>query len=213
MATESIFQSPRTAIMYAGKIFDEDFNLDDDTRLLNYRKAFHCLSNSPLAPTLGMDPDKSLLIIGQKGVGKTLMMRVLQRLFKDTERRFKMVTCMDIFDFLRANIWGEETVEVIKEMYGRGYKGDLFIDDIGLEKVDFKRYGDQINIIGELLYDRYELYTNDTNKFRTHLTSNVARRNTQDPTARTLETLYGDRVSDRIKQMSNKIIWKGESLR
>lgn len=202
--------------MYAGEKIIPDFNLDDPLRLLNYRKAFHCLSDSPIAADLGMNPKKGLLIQGSKGVGKTDLMRVMQKLFKDTERRFKKVNILEIIDLIRSNDFTEME---IKAMYGKALKRDLYIDDLGFGQVDMNRFGSYVNIVGEIIYEREELWTQEG--FLTHYSTNIRTTRKRDENGRileddkrpSLELLYGDRVFDRIKHKTNLINWTGDSLR
>lgn len=210
----TIFKTPREAILYAGSKFKDGFNLDDPTRLDVYRKAFYCLTGSDAATNLGIKPNKGILLVGNIGVGKTLMMRVLQRLFKDTERRFRWVEVSELSDLIRAKAWGDDTILTIKEMYGQSLKMDLYIDDIGFENVDLHLYNNHVNVVAELLEDRYKLFQKEG--FRTHLSTNLRTSGVEVTAAgltQSIESLYGDRILDRIKEMTNLIRWEGASLR
>jgi DNA replication protein DnaC len=74
----------------------------------------------------------------------------------------------------------------------------LFIDDIGSEPV-YSHFGNSANIIGEIIIRRYEKGS------LTHGTSNLS--------TDELKQLYGIRVYDRMREMFNDIIIKGESRR
>lgn len=205
---ETTFKTIREAIFYTGRKFKYDFNLDDPERLLNYRKVFHCLTGSDQCAELGIKPDKGILQIGHKGVGKTMMMRIMQVIFKNTERRFKWVKVTDIADLLKSKAMTEMDV---KEMYGRGLKCDLYIDDLGFGNADVKIWSNEINIIAEILFERDELFVLEG--YRTHLSSNIPTTVPADeaPNVRSLERLYGDRILDRIKQMTNLIVWQSKT--
>lgn len=149
---------------------------------------------------------KGLLIIGGLGVGKSAMMKIMQRIFKDTSSRFKWVNSYDLKDLSELY-----TVSQIKEMYGYDLKMDLYIDDIGIA-VDVKRYGNTVNIITEILMERYDLFINSG--YKTHISSNLltslASENNSVPT---LKSVYGARILDRVKEMTEVIKFKGDSQR
>jgi DNA replication protein DnaC len=207
MAT--IFKSVYDAVLYTGRRFDAEFNLHDDQRSMIYRRVFNCLSGSDKCEELKIRPDKGILLIGDKGVGKTLMMRVMQILFKDTPRRFRWVSSLEIYDMLRE---GTDEI-VIKEMYGKSLKSDLYIDDIGMMPGDYHKFKNTTNIIAEILFERDELFVLEG--FRTHMSSNIRTTVPKEtaPEVKSLERLYGDRILDRVKQMTNLITWQGASLR
>lgn len=205
------FKSIRSAVIYTGLKFDKNFSLDDPERELMYRRAFHCLCGSDQAEELGMNPNKGILQIGNKGVGKSIMMRVMQVLFKNTPRRFKWVDVFTIADMLKSKVFTEMDV---KDMYGRGLKCDLYIDDVGFGNPNVAVFKNEVNIIAEILYERDELQVMEG--FHTHMSSNIPTSIPKDADAdlRSLERLYGDRIMDRIVQMTNLLVWtRKESLR
>lgn len=147
---------------------------------------------------------KGVFILGDLGIGKSAMMRVFQRMFKDTNRRFKWVAGLSLKDMAEQLTTGE-----IKEHYGYSLKCDLYIDDIGFT-VDVKRYGNTVNIISEIIMDRYDLFISAG--FRTHISSNVTLVST-DTITPSIEKIYGNRVLDRLREMDELVAWNGESLR
>lgn len=178
-----------------GKDFKKEFSIMDEPLFSKYKVVYeHLVKNE----------EKGLLLIGSIGCGKSMMMRVIQRLFKDTECRFKWVSSSVLKDML-----DECTVSEIKYMYGKDLKMDLYIDDIGVQK-NKNNYGNVVNIISELIFDREELYTED--RFRTHFSSNVPSRS-DNKEVDTLESIYGKRCYDRIVGMCELISWQSKSLR
>jgi DNA replication protein DnaC len=96
-------------------------------------------------------------------------------------------------------------------MYGFDLKHDLYIDDIGFS-VDVKRYGNTVNIITEILMERYDLFV--STGIKTHLSSNIMTHIVNDINNKpTLKIIYGARIVDRIKEMCEVIIFKGNSQR
>jgi Protein of unknown function (DUF815). len=183
------------------ELFGEEFSIDDPVRYGIYKKVYGKLIGS-----LKKKKTKGVLVSGSIGVGKSNMMKVMQRLLKDTDRRFKLVSGYQLKDMSETM-----TIAEIKALYGANLKCDLYIDDIGFS-IDVKRYGNTVNIIGEIIMERYDLYV--SSGFKTHLSSNIAADiKNNDKNLPTIKTLYGSRVLDRIKEMCDLIIWKGESLR
>lgn len=182
-------------------IYGDKFSIKDPKRNSIYKTVYNQL-------ILGISDSnaKGIFVTGGVGVGKSAMMQVFQMLFKDTERRFKRVSGYELKDLSE-----ELSVAQIKALYGSGLKCDLYIDDIGFS-VDSKRFGNTINIISEIIIDRYELFVNSG--YKTHLSSNIlAFLKNNETNTPTIETMYGVRVLDRIKEMCDLIIWKGDSLR
>ena len=73
-------------------------------------------------------------------------------------------------------------------------------DDLGTES-DAKRYGNDCNVMAEVLLDRYDQFIR--RGMITHLTTNL--------NAEALEDLYGDRVRSRLREMCNLICFPPEA--
>lgn len=196
-------------IQAVGKSLYPDFDLSEPERRKIYEQVFYLFTDNRKMVDFGLVPGKGLLLIGNIGVGKTMMMKTMQVVLRESPRRFRWVNCLEFKDMLEDQMKPSE----IKEMYGRGLKCDLYIDDLGLGRSDFNRFGNVTNIISEILFERDELFVSDG--YRTHLSSNVPTTVKSDapPEVKSLERMYGDRILDRMKQMCNQIIWTGKSLR
>lgn len=195
-------KSGKETIIYIGQqMYGNDFNLNNNAVLAVYKNVYEYFVKRSNNNT-----KKGILVIGGLGVGKSAMMKVLQRLFKDTEARFKWVNAYDLKDLSEVH-----TTSQIKEMYGYDLKMDLYIDDIGIS-VDVKRYGNTVNIITELLMERYDLFIGTG--YKTHLSSNLLTSITNDiHNTPTLKSVYGARILDRVKEMTEVITFKGDSQR
>lgn len=192
----------REAILFLGvQMYGENFNLENESVFKAYKAMYEYLIKRSKGKS-----KKGILLIGGLGVGKSAMMKVMQRLFKDTESRFKWVNAYDLKDLSELY-----TTAQIKEMYGYDLKMDLYIDDIGVS-VDVKRFGNTVNIITEILMERYDLFINSG--YKTHISSNLVTQITNDThNTPTLKTVYGARLMDRLKEMTDVITFKGESQR
>lgn len=141
-----------------------------------------------------LNPSKGILLFGQVGTGKTMLMRLMGM---NPTNPFKVVDSIEIARQYTAQ--GEETISKYtallpvtrREYYGHDYVG-LCIDDIGIESTA-KHYGQSKEVIEEILYLRYSRRLLK----ETHLITNL---NSQQ-----LRELYGIRLYDRMKEMFNLI--------
>jgi DNA replication protein DnaC len=74
-------------------------------------------------------------------------------------------------------------------------------DDLGAEQ-SLKYYGNECNVMGEILLSRYEYFV--SHDMLTHITTNLS--------ATEMEDLYGNRVRSRLREMFNLIAF-GESAK
>jgi DNA replication protein DnaC len=204
---QPVIRSGRDAIMYIGRQICPQFNLNDERRREMYQAVYYLLVGSDLLVSrFGMQKNKGVLMVGDIGVGKSLLMEVMHRLFKDTERRFKYVNCLQIKDMLEE---GASPTE-IKSWYGKDLKCDLYIDDLGIGQTVHKKFGNVTNIVAEIIFERDHLFVHEN--FLTHFSSNLPT-SSDDKTVATIEMMYGDRCLDRLIQMTNLFEWTGKSLR
>ena len=186
-----------------GEFFFDDKNGPVFTELLKY------YNGDPGFEKNGYSLQKGLLIAGNIGSGKSIMMRI----FKDYCFRRKLDHQFRI-----------EFADVIPDKYARhGYDGinlytenahmnnygvytskpiHLCIDDLGVEKESVKHFGSEETVIEKVLTSRYNLYQEG---YITHATTNLD--------AKMLREKYGDRIYSRFKEMFNFIILPGADRR
>jgi DNA replication protein DnaC len=156
----------------------------------------------------GISPQKGLFLSGPVGCGKTSMMQFFSNLF--SRPRFRLIATRDI-----ALSFAQEGFEVL-EKYGRksfikkpcSYGYQLLhdqpitycFDDIGVEQQS-KYFGNEVNVMAEILLDRYEQY--QRYGMITHMTSNL--------NAEEVEKLYGERLRSRLREMFNLISFPVEA--
>lgn len=191
------------AIQTLGISMYDNFSIEQEPHFSAYKQVYE-----NFVKKIKGDKNKGLLLIGKVGVGKTALMKIMQRLFKDTDSRFKWVQANE-FKYLFEEYSNNE----IMAMYGRDCSVDLYIDDIGIAGADYKKFGNSINIISEIIYERYDLFLDKG--IRTHISSNLPIKIDKNkyPNIDTLSDLYGDRITDRLKEMCETLVIKGESLR
>lgn len=154
-----------------------------------------------------LDSSKGLLLWGPIGVGKSVLLKGLQRYYGTINRYcfgsnskyagFRMVSAAEI-----ALLYAEKGMSGIAQFTDRECMCNLAIDELGREPMDAKHFGTGINVIQTILQLRYEV----RNEFFTLATTNL------DPNLDFVGR-YGDYIADRVKEMFNVIEIKGTSRR
>lgn len=184
-----------------GKELHPNFSLKITPQMMgNYKGVYDVLYAS-----LKQEKKKGFLTLGTVGSGKSLAVKIMQKLFLGTEREFVRKKAIDI-----NNMLDYYKISEILEMYGDGLNKDLYLDDLGFGNVIRASYSNKYNVVAELINARYELFLE--RGYLTHFSSN-ALMESKDDKVLNIKSLYGDRVFDRIYEMSEVVIWKGETLR
>lgn len=141
--------------------------------------------------------EKGLLVLGSVGTGKTQAFNVFREISRGSNNFFDVVSTRHIIR--------DYTVEgaSVLSKYGRDSKRVIYFDDLGLEEVNAKMYGNNANVMSEILMDRYE-------NFKRYGTKTFASSNLN---ATQFEEIYGVRMRDRFKEMFNVVKVTGESFR
>lgn len=153
---------------------------------------------------------KGIALLGNVGVGKTYLMAFF---FQNQNQSYTMANCRKI-----EGLWIDQmsnkdkpTKNVIEyystaiptaintNPFGASALGTCF-DDLGTETSPSKSYGEEKNVLGEILMNRYEsgLPFNYT-----HITTNLS--------AHDIGIKYGVRVRDRFREMFNMITFDNEA--
>lgn len=149
---------------------------------------------------------KNLLLVGNAGTGKTIIMQIFSDYLKLTNnpQRFDNLSVTQMMNYYKVK--GHIDRYTYNENEGKGFKEKPFnicLNDVGLETENQKSYGTALNtVIDEFLYARYEIYQSHFKKY--HITSNLS---VDDFKAR-----FGQRLVDRFKSF-NVIPLLGESRR
>lgn len=132
--------------------------------------------------------EKGILIMGKAGVGKSTLFNVINSLsyknLPDTTLWFTKKSMLDINDEYMVALNNKCQDEYIKNLVKIK---TLYIDDLGTEKKIFKDY-----IFTEIYEHRYNA------KNKTHITTNLD--------SESLESRYGFRVVDRMREFQNIFI-------
>ncbi|WP_148038833.1 hypothetical protein [Proteiniphilum sp. X52] len=138
------------------------------------------------------DIHKGLMIRGNVGTGKTLIVQALCEIIWAYEI---LVPC-----FLHAtelsDLYARGDVDGIDRAKKRSY---TIIDDVGVEAVETKSYGNIKEPFNDVFDYRYR------NNKRTIITTNL--------TPSEIEQKYGTRIIDRFRECMNDLVLDGESFR
>ncbi len=166
-------------------LFGKEFRLFKKDEPLLFKLCNYIIADKEKCRKFELDPAKGILLTGPVGCGKTSFLKLLRYLVPH-QKEYQVIPCRNIaFAFHHL---GYKTIE------DYGNSGYICFDDLGVEPVG-RFYGQDCNVLGEILLSRYELFLN--HKVRTHATTNL--------NAGELEERYGTRVRSRMRQLFNLI--------
>lgn len=146
--------------------------------------------------------NKGLLIFGDYGIGKTFLFETLHKVGRDllqkrnhTNLWFNCISAGSFVEMYMKEVTKKDSNADTNFDLNNYYKGKLYIDDLGFEKMAFNK----TELFGEILFER-----NRANKI-TYVTTNLK------PSEITKR--YGERIGDRLVEMFNIIKWNGKSFR
>ena len=138
--------------------------------------------------------NKGLLITGKCGTGKTLLLKIYQKIVRNLPlQAFQTVSSNKV-----VRHYDESGSEALKTYIER----KMMFDDFGSENKG-KHYGKDEEVFKTILEERYNLFID--NGLKTYLTSNLSLSH--------IGQRYGDRVNSRIHEMFNIIVLGGNDRR
>jgi DNA replication protein DnaC len=181
------------------ELYGNHFKIIEEDYPIIYKLIAYFLKDEQACFQFGINLNKGILITGPVGCGKTSLMTLMKYL-TPAEHKFILKPCRDIsFEFI------QDGYEVIHR-YSKGKQQQLdpkiyCFDDLGLEN-NLKYYGNECNVMAEILLSRYDLYINK--KIKTHVNTNLS--------ATEIESVYGNRVRSRMREMLNLIAYSNNTL-
>ena len=148
------------------------------------------------------DLTKGIMIQGPTGTGKTLAMQIMKiyQTIDDVRFVFNQKVYRMNFEVININ-------DMINGFMVNGFDGIdaycnryvLCLDDIGTESEIVKYYGNDLDVVGHIISERY------AKRMLTFATTNF--------TMNDIEDKYGDRISSRIYALFNFITMTGRDFR
>jgi DNA replication protein DnaC len=160
-------------------------NRNEDDKNLTYAIK---IDNSEIKETL--DLDKGLTILGNFGIGKSLLMTCIYQYRAQLKLKGRFVTSKQIFDCKKPDL---------SQLVGMD-KFDLFIDDLGDEPMKKVNYGQEDTPVASVLKTKLDSWERLPETPKLFVTSNC------DP--KKLKELYGGRIVSRLYGATNVIISK-----
>lgn len=172
--------------------FGPHFTIFEEDHPLVFRLVAYFLNDQLAAQATGLCLHKGILLTGPVGAGKTSLMS-LMRLLQPTVERMRVKSCREVsFEFIRD---GYEVISRYARNNSQTEQLPVFcFDDLGTEQ-SLKYFGNECNVMAEILLSRYDLFV--AHGLKTHLTTNLS--------ATELEAAYGNRVRSRLREMFNLI--------
>ena len=138
------------------------------------------------------DLTRGVGLLGPTGTGKTKTMEILNEFIREDQISYFRFGELRPFNFKILSV-----NELIADFGKRGWdaldewsvRNVLCIDDFAAEDQPAKYYGNEVDVLGKVIEERYRL------RKITHLTSNIKHEAIKDK--------YGDRVSSRMNEMFN----------
>jgi len=174
------------------QLYGKHFKILETDYPIVYKLIAYFLKDEQVCDQFNIDLQKGIILTGPIGCGKTTLMNLMKQLAQPNNK-FSVKPCRDIsFEFI------QEGYPIIhKYSNGKLYHSEprtYCFDDLGTEN-NLKYFGNECNVMAEILLSRYDLYT--SKKLVTHITTNLS--------ASEIEKQYGNRVRSRLRELCNLI--------
>lgn len=169
------------------------------------RFLLYYFNNCPLAESVFPNEDykihKNILLIGEPGTGKTMLMQVFADYLQATnnDNQFRNISMTQLMNYQK--VFGHIDKYTYNELKGaskqEAYDGvdpfNICLNDLGLATEQQKSFGTQLTqITDEFLFARYEIYQQYGKRY--HITSNL--------TVKELKKRFEVRLVDRFKSFN-----------
>lgn len=172
--------------------FGKKFSIQNQDFEIIYKLLIYTIRDRQTANKLNLDLNKGIMLSGPIGCGKTSLMQLLKH-FTTNKNSYHIKPCREIaFEFAEKGF--ESLNRYTKTLDHQSRLAAYCFDDLGTENA-IKHYGNQCNVMGEILLSRYDAFIQD--KTITHITTNLS--------ASEIEKAYGNRLRSRMRAMFNLI--------
>lgn len=174
------------------ELYNPSFKVHAEDYEIIFKLLIYFLKDEASTEKYNLSLRKGILLSGPVGCGKTSLMNLV-KLTLPQEQRYIVKSCREVsFEFI------QDGYTVIRKYSTHSFNKDIpktyCFDDLGTEN-NLKYYGNDCNVMAEILLSRYDLFVN--RKMLTHITTNLS--------SSEIEELYGERVRSRMREMFNLI--------
>ena len=176
--------------------YGNHFSIHPEDYEIIFKLMVYAIKDQKNAAKMNINLNKGILLSGPVGCGKTTLL-TLVNYFQSRQNKHVMKTCREVsFEFIKEgyDIVHKYSTLSFGKLGNESWPRIYCFDDLGTEN-SLKYYGNECNVMAEILLSRYELFIHK--KMLTHLTTNLS--------ATEIENLYGSRVRSRMREMYNLI--------
>jgi DNA replication protein DnaC len=183
--------------------FGKHFNISKIDAPIITKIVAYFLKDEFICNQEGIDLKKGIILTGPIGCGKTSIMSLMKYFIDNSKCIYLVKSCRDIsFEFIK------EGYEIIPRYTTKSFTRNglhetpryFCFDDLGTEN-NLKYYGNECNVMAEILLSRYDLFVKSN--LLTHITTNLS--------ATEIENHYGNRVRSRMREQFNLISFTAQS--
>lgn len=180
------------------ELYGQHFKIHAPERDLFQRMYVYFFRDKHNAELMGIDLDKGIMLNGPVGSGKTSLLTIFRELMPK-ERRYAVKSCREVsFEFIDEGF--ATILRYSRYSFNKTVPRIVCFDDLGTERT-LKFYGNECNVIGEILLSRYDYFI--SNNMLTYITTNL---NSDE-----IEEIYGLRVRSRMRKMCNLLSFERET--
>ena len=174
------------------QLFGNHFKIYEEDKTIIYKLIAYSLQDQKMVKRVNINLEKGILLSGPIGCGKTTLMTLMKSLVPK-DQKYYVKSCRDVsFEFIKE---GYDVIQKYsKPRLHQKKAGTICFDDLGTES-NLKYFGNECNVMGEILLSRYDLFISQ--KAKTHLTTNLS--------ASEIEKFYGNRIRSRLRESFNLI--------
>ena len=184
-------------LQYKGRIlFGPNFRIHPADYEIVYKLLIWVVQDHENCDKHGISIHKGILLSGPVGCGKSSLMKLIN-LVLSKQRSFLFKPAREICIEFSTN--GYDVINKYSRT-SRTLKA-VCLDDLGIEP-PMRYFGDPVNVLGELLLTRYDLFI--SKGILTHATTNL--------NAQEIESKYGNRVRSRLREMFNLVAFPETAL-
>ena len=145
-----------------GKLcYGQNFRIFDEDKPIIYKLMIYIIKDEENCKKYHINLNKGILLTGPIGCGKTSLMNLVRYILPE-KNRYEVQSARNIsFEYLKQG----------HQVIANYSKAKIFcFDDLGIEQ-SLKYYGNECNVLGEILLSRYDLFV--SHKIVTHATTNL----------------------------------------